>query len=136
MCVFKNTDQKNIWASILFKAESKPKHKEKKCLVFFFKNQKRTYLGVQNGTFKKSIFIFVFLRLFFNVKERFMPIFIKQIFIFGPPGIFWKWKLWRTHAENLDLDFKNPTWPLVSWPILADQKKFPHSTLMYTVICI
>ena len=46
LCVFKNTDQKNICASIVFKAESKPKHEEK---FFwggvFFKNQKRTFLG-------------------------------------------------------------------------------------------
>ena len=31
----------------------------------------------------------------------------------------------------LDLDFKNHTCPLVSWPDLADQKQFPHSTLLY-----
>ena len=28
-CVFKNTDQKDICVSIVFKAKSKPKHKEK-----------------------------------------------------------------------------------------------------------
>ena len=48
----KNTNQKNICASIVFKAESKPKHEEK---FFwggvFFKNQKCTFLGAQNGTF-------------------------------------------------------------------------------------
>ena len=32
MCVFKNTNQKNICASIVFKAESKPKHDK----TFFF----------------------------------------------------------------------------------------------------
>ena len=38
LCVFKNTDQKNICASIVFKAESKPKHKEKFLWGVFFKN--------------------------------------------------------------------------------------------------
>ena len=50
--IFKNTDQKINCASIVFKAESKPKHEEK---FFwggvFFKNQKCTFLGAQNGTF-------------------------------------------------------------------------------------
>ena len=48
---FKNTNQKNICASIVFKAESKPKHEEKFFLVVFFKNKKRTFSGVRNGTF-------------------------------------------------------------------------------------
>ena len=64
-------------ASIVFKAELKPKH-EKKCWSVFFKNQKPTFLGVQNGTFKKSNLKFAFLRLFFNVKGSSMPIFIKK----------------------------------------------------------
>ena len=37
------------------------------------------------------------------------------------------------HAENLALNFWNHTWPLVSWPVLTDQKRFPHSTLLYSV---
>ena len=35
MCVFKNTDQKNICTSIVFKAESRPKQEEKICKDFF-----------------------------------------------------------------------------------------------------
>ena len=51
-CVFKNTDQKDICASIVFKAELKPKHEEKNSFeVFFIKNQKCTFSGVQNGSF-------------------------------------------------------------------------------------
>ena len=50
LCIFKNTYQKNICASIVFKAESKPKHEENIFWVFF-KNQKCTFWGVQNGTF-------------------------------------------------------------------------------------
>ena len=38
--------------------------------------------------------------------------------------------LTRTLAEILDLDFLNHAWPLVSWPVLSDQKKIPHSTLV------
>ena len=49
--IFKNSDQKNICASIVFKAESKPKHEEHFFEGVFFKNQKRNFLGVQNGTF-------------------------------------------------------------------------------------
>ena len=32
---------------------------------------------------------------------------------------------------NLDLDH---AWPLVSWPMLSDQKQFPHSTLIYLYV--
>ena len=31
----------------------------------------------------------------------------------------------------LDLDFENHAWPLVSWPVLSNQKKIPHSTQIY-----
>ena len=69
---FKNTNQKNICASIVFKAESKPKHEEEKNVGgFFFKNQKCTFSGVQISSFKTQISIF-FLRLFFNVKGNVM----------------------------------------------------------------
>ena len=52
LCVFKNTDQKNICASIVFKDESKPKREEIKFFLgLFFKNQKRTFSGVQNSSF-------------------------------------------------------------------------------------
>ena len=44
------TDQKNICASIVSKAGKKPKH-EKKIGGVFFKNQKRTFSGVQISTF-------------------------------------------------------------------------------------
>ena len=43
-CVFKYTDQKNTCASIVFKAESKRGG-------VFLKNQKDTFLEVQNGSF-------------------------------------------------------------------------------------
>ena len=116
-CVFKNTDQKNICASIVFKAESKPKHEEKYFGGVFFKNQKCTFSGVQNGTYflkvKFQICIFAFV---LYVKGSFMPIFIKKILIFGSPGMFLKIKT-LTHvqcapalAENLDLDFQNDLW--------------------------
>ena len=91
-CAFsKITDLKNIYVSFVFKAELKPKHEEEKKFGggVFFKNQKCTFTGVQNGTFKMSNFKFVFLHLFFNVKRSFMPIFTQKILIFVPPGIFW-----------------------------------------------
>ena len=40
---FKITNQKNICESIVFKAESKAKHKKKIVGGFFFKNQKHTF---------------------------------------------------------------------------------------------
>ena len=51
---------------------------------FFFKNQKRAFLGVQNSHLLSSNFRFVFLHLFFTVKGNFMPFFTKKIFIFEP----------------------------------------------------
>ena len=62
---------------------------------FSSKTKKGTFWGVQNGTFWKSNFKIVFLRLYFNVKGSFVPIFTKKILKFGPLGIFEK--------ENFDL---------------------------------
>ena len=101
-CVFKNNDQKNICAYIVIKAKSKPKHEEKHFLRVFFKNQKLFFSGVLNGTFLKSNFIFVFLRFFFNVKGSSMPIFIKKILIFGPPGIFVNVNF-DSHAQKIQI---------------------------------
>ena len=42
LCVFKNTDKKNICASIVFKVESKPKHEENNFLVGFSSKTKNT----------------------------------------------------------------------------------------------
>ena len=41
----------------------------------------------------------------------------------GPLEIFEN-ENFDARAENLDLDFWNHTWPLVSCPVLADKKKF------------
>ena len=78
LCVFKNANQKNICAFIIFKAESKPKQKENFFGAVFFKDQKCVFSGVQNGTFKKSNFKIVFLCLFFDVKGSSMPIFTNK----------------------------------------------------------
>ena len=43
---FQTYRQKDICASIVFKAESKPKHEEKHFWGFFFKNQKRAFSEV------------------------------------------------------------------------------------------
>ena len=50
LCVFKNTDQKDFSESIVFKAESKPKHEEKFFWEGFLQNQKHTFSGLQNST--------------------------------------------------------------------------------------
>ena len=46
MCVFKNTEQKNFGVSIVFKAESKPKHEEKYFFGGFSSKTKIALLGV------------------------------------------------------------------------------------------
>ena len=57
----KNTDQKNICVSIVFKGESKPKHEGHFFGVFFsLKNQKRAFQGSKIVVFKIQI-----LNLFF-----------------------------------------------------------------------
>ena len=57
-------------------------------------------------------------------KRKLHTNFHKKIFIFKPPGIFWKWKLWRAcagaHRARLP-----KCW---IWPVLSDQKKILHST--------
>ena len=116
-CAFSKTPTKRTFERLFFLKLNQSRNTRKKNVWgVFFKNPKRTICSLMQ-------------------KKASCQFSKKNIYIWAP-GIFWKWKLWRMHAENLDLDFKNPTWPLVSWPILADQKKFPHSTLMYTVICI
>ena len=85
---FKNTDQKDICASIVFKAESKPKHKEKKNWGVFFKNQKHAFLGLQNSSFKKFKFRICFSAFVLLSKRKLHADFHKKILIFRPPGIF------------------------------------------------
>ena len=50
-CVLKNTDQKDICASIVFKDESKLKTWRNFFFVFLFKNQKHAFPGIQNSSF-------------------------------------------------------------------------------------
>ena len=45
-CVLKNTDQKDICASIVFKSESKPKHEEEKIWGVFLQKPKTQFFGV------------------------------------------------------------------------------------------
>ena len=55
LCVFKNTNQKNICAFIVYKAESKPKHEDKfisggflkKLKMLFFSGPKWYFLKVK-----------------------------------------------------------------------------------------
>ena len=59
-----------------FKAESKPKHKEKQFFGGFLQKPKMHFLGGPKWYFLKVKF--VVLRLFFYVKGSYMPIFIKK----------------------------------------------------------
>ena len=78
LCVFKNSDQKNICASFVFKAKSKLKHEEKKIWGGFLQKPKTHFFkGFQNGLFIKANFKILFLRLFSTVKGSCMPIFNK-----------------------------------------------------------
>ena len=67
-CNFENTNENNMCASIVFKAETKQKHEENFLKGFFFKNKKHTfefgllksywtfdYLTCSNRTNKKSL---------------------------------------------------------------------------------
>ena len=100
--VLKNIDQKNICASIVFKAESKLKHEERKKFGgVFFKNQKHTFFGCPRWYFLKvkyQICISAFL-LCALCKRKLHANFHKKILLFGPPGIFWKFKLWRVRQN-------------------------------------
>ena len=61
--------------------------------------------------------------------------FHKIILIFEAPGVFENENFDAlARAENLDLDFLNHAWPLVFWPVLSDQKKIPHSTLICSIV--
>ena len=44
-CIFKNTEQKNICASIVFKDESEQKHEDKFLLGVFLQKPKMCFLG-------------------------------------------------------------------------------------------
>ena len=57
MVVFKNTDQDNICASIVLKANTKEKYEEIFFYGFYYKTQKWSFLGVNQFFFK---FIFQF----------------------------------------------------------------------------
>ena len=47
LCVFKNTDQNKICASIVFKAKTKEKYEEKNVFYgYYFKTQKSSFLGL------------------------------------------------------------------------------------------
>ena len=49
-CILKNTNQKDICASIVFKDESKLKTWRNFFCVFLFKNQKHAFPGIQNSS--------------------------------------------------------------------------------------
>ena len=56
VCIFKNTDQKSICASIVFKAKSKPKHEKKNCFgVFSLKTKNTLFQGSKIVLFKSQI---------------------------------------------------------------------------------
>ena len=78
---------KNICASIVFDAESKPKHEEHFCLWGFLPKPKNALFGVSKMVLKKINF--------------------QKILIFVPPLEFFEYENFDAHApaENLDLDF-------------------------------
>ena len=55
LCIFKNTDQKNICVSIVLKGESKPKHKEKFCGGFSLKTKNALFWGSKMVILKSQI---------------------------------------------------------------------------------
>ena len=130
-CAFSKLLTKGTFVRLLFLKLNQSWNTKKKIVGgVFFKNQKRTFSGVQNGTFQKSNFKFVFLHLFFFVKGSSMPIFTKNIDIWVPWNFLKMKTLTCAGTTIVELDFYNHVWPLVTWPVLYDQIKIPHSTLM------
>ena len=75
----RNTQKKNFWGVFL----QKPKTR-------FFGGENKIVLKLK---FKICISAFVL-----YCKRKLYANFQKKILIFKPPGIFWKWKLWRACA--------------------------------------
>ena len=79
LCVFKNTDQKNICVFIVFKAESKPKQEEKNFVGGFpLKTKNALFWWSKMVLFVSQVSNLYFSRLFFNVKGSSLPIFTKK----------------------------------------------------------
>ena len=129
LCVFKNTGQKNICASIIFKAESKPKHEEHIFWGGFLQKPKPHFFGGLKWYFLKVKFQICISAFVLYVKGSSMPIFTKNINIWAPWN-FLKMKTLRRARRNFGIGLLNHAWPLVTWPVLSDQKKVPHSTLL------
>ena len=91
LCVFKNTNKKNSCVFIVSIAELKPKHNKKNVWGVFFGGPKWYFLKVK---FQICMSTFV---LYCKMKQLYAN-FHKKIIIFGPSGIFWKWKLWNACA--------------------------------------
>ena len=108
-CGFSKIRTKRTFVRLLFLKLNQGRNRKKTNFWGgFLQNPKTYFLGVQNGTFQKSNFKFVFLRLFFNVKGSSMPIFIKKILIFGPLEFYENEHFVARApacAKNLDLDF-------------------------------
>ena len=105
----------NICVSIVFKAESKPKYKEKFVCGGFLQKPKTHFFWGPKWYFLKTKFqicVSAFV-LYSDIKGSFMPNFTKKILMFGPPGIFLKmktltlmrWRPRRACAKILELDF-------------------------------
>ena len=84
-CAFSKIPTKRTLVRLLFLKLNQSRNTKKHFFGgFFFKIQKHTFSGVQNGIFYKLNFKLVFLCLFFNVKRSFMPIFTKKYYYLGP----------------------------------------------------
>ena len=96
LCIFKNTAQKNICASIVFEAKLDTKHKEKKLFWgFLFKTQSVLFLGVKINSFKNSIFKKKTV-LVFECKRKLYAKFHTKYWYLGPM-IFFEMKI-LTHC--------------------------------------
>ena len=108
-CAFSKIPTKRTLVRLLFLKMNQSRNTKKHFFGgVFFKNQKHTFLGVQNSTFKKSNFKFVFLRLFINVKGSSLPIFPKKYLYLGPLEFFENENFDAhapAHTEILELDF-------------------------------
>ena len=79
--VFSKIPTKRTFVCTLFLKLNQSRNMKKNFFFFFFLQIPKTHIfRVQIISFKSQISNFFFLRLFFNVKGRFMPIFTKKIY--------------------------------------------------------
>ena len=88
LCVFKNTDQKDICVSIVFKAESKPKHKENFFWGGFSSKTKNALFRGPKWYFSKVKYQICISAFVLYCKRKLYANFHKKYYFLGPLEFF------------------------------------------------